>query len=1121
MFRQLVQKINHTLLGRPSRIVVEKYEGQIALSIFQEKRALSLSQLVEHYPAFSTIAQILSPHDDWYIIPLAQLDYVKKFLRHHASRGLELSISAEVDRLRQVERPPLFEVVYFWSQENERIERYASGNALYFNEGCFVIGDHYWHIKGTTDQDDYWLRKKVIEGPEMVQFVTQVIPDWYRRELPYHSYLKYKHQPLLSVTITKVKEDSIIIDINWNEITDEVREIPSLPNHIIMADWIMPGIVPSKMIFEELKTSGRYKLSGQGVALFIESILPSIKDWVQGQTAKLQAQHPIIEHEGYLILSIERKYYTGIGLASAVPTFVCGHVQMAAENASKELELQKMFIRVEEGWLPTERIKQARIALGGRTQDGTPLAPITLTPLEVINRGSERLQGPWVDVKFPPLQLQQGKSMLEQAYLHLELLRTWGIPGGLIGTMMQYNSVWRQFFFTFTMRYPEARVLIVGFNRTLNLFGREWANIVTERFDGKHNDPPFNPFMRGVILARPRALEAHPEMLKTEWNILCLLEADRIIKSDKVKTFRLLVGCRKMLTMGLFNSRDFLNRKEAAQAISQLFELPTDEQNMLVWHYGLRDPMQPPPKLPPPYPLQKFNYVLPSEKTDRTPESQSRLISTRPDAQRAGPTIDFIQRQKPFVEVAKERVNHYAKNAHFSPFRHLWPSYNKMNRQQSLWYFYWRDQVRKGNYLDTDSGYIMLHSYELIHNIGVKNALDGYLQLRQLWLSYRKGAKELDSYMIDWLADYVVINDCSIDATQIYTDEAAFDYTLFYHPDLLLGQYLERPLSEMPLALIEKLTDYELRKSKFYNSDHGPLLEEYIPKVLDKVNEHMVKSSGEGIFERFRPDKSITIRRPRFMNALYGSPMQELTVTSFLPYTTSQPLKYLLTGIVKDTENKLRKKYKVRGRLRNYTVEPAVEKVIERTINPPAVKQKIKLDLAEIERLSQESEQIFEMLQVEEQEAPASPSFALPESQSAAQSEEADDAKESGATSTSVATNGSDQASLPASDNKPSQGSLDEAAFENLPEEWAEFASQLTNYQFQILRAIITENDPSTRLNQIAEANAIMTEMMIDALNEIALETIGDIVIDAYPIPHIIEEEYVEAIQEMVAPKGA
>ena len=42
------------------------------------------------------------------------------------------------------------------------------------------------------------------------------------------------------------------------------------------------------------------------------------------------------------------------------------------------------------------------------------------------------------------------------------------------------------------------------------------------------------------------------------------------------------------------------------------------------------------------------------------------------------------------------------KKAELVPFMQYYPTYSSMDKQQKEWYFYWRSQVRKGIYLDTD-----------------------------------------------------------------------------------------------------------------------------------------------------------------------------------------------------------------------------------------------------------------------------------------------------------------------------------------------------------------------------------------------------------------------------------
>ena len=47
-------------------------------------------------------------------------------------------------------------------------------------------------------------------------------------------------------------------------------------------------------------------------------------------------------------------------------------------------------------------------------------------------------------------------------------------------------------------------------------------------------------------------------------------------------------------------------------------------------------------------------------------------------------------------------------------FMHYWPTYRDMNNMQR-WYFYWRTQARKGNYLPTDLSYTFVHVYEILN----------------------------------------------------------------------------------------------------------------------------------------------------------------------------------------------------------------------------------------------------------------------------------------------------------------------------------------------------------------------------------------------------------------------
>jgi len=66
-----------------------------------------------------------------------------------------------------------------------------------------------------------------------------------------------------------------------------------------------------------------------------------------------------------------------------------------------------------------------------------------------------------------------------------------------------------------------------------------------------------------------------------------------------------------------------------------------------------------------------------------------------------------------------------------------------------------------------------------------------------------------------------------------------------------------------------------------------------------------------------------------------------------------------------------------------------------------------------------------------------------------------------------------------------------------LPNEWTEFMVQSPEYELQVLKVIVEQNNPAAMLKHIAEENLTMPELLIDSINERALETIGDLLIDA------------------------
>lgn len=90
-------------------------------------------------------------------------------------------------------------------------------------------------------------------------------------------------------------------------------------------------------------------------------------------------------------------------------------------------------------------------------------------------------------------------------------------------------------------------------------------------------------------------------------------------------------------------------------------------------------------------------------------------------------------------------------------------------------------QLRKGNYQKVSTSYAYVYIYELLNNIGVKSAQDGYQKLIDFKENYvEKFDLSIEPYLNDWLKDYVLFYE--LDQKLIeenFEDEIAQDHELY------------------------------------------------------------------------------------------------------------------------------------------------------------------------------------------------------------------------------------------------------------------------------------------------------------------------------------------------------
>ncbi|MGO4729442.1 TerB N-terminal domain-containing protein [Paenibacillus sp. 2KB_22] len=463
----------------------------------------------------------------------------------------------------------------------------------------------------------------------------------------------------------------------------------------------------------------------------------------------------------------------------------------------------------------------------------------------------------------------------------------------------------------------------------------------------------------------------------------------------------------------------------------------------------------------------------------------------------------ILSSEKRFVEEAKQWSEMEGDVSPWVPFMSYWPTYGVMNEAQRKWYLYWRKEVRQGRYPDTDLSYLFVHIYELINGIGWQNAQDGYDQLKQLWVNYRERLPQLNIYMQEWMVDYVLVHQLDMFLSEVMGLSGG------YLPAEMLDRELQRILqdkvSDISLNMLQRYYDYDITLSKFYRDGGKEVMEQYIPRVMALVHSYLERTRQVGLLSETEPNVERTVERVLFRKAVYDDSIYGRSVSfRYMPIGEQAEFVQMVTRIYRCTENKLRELLGFRGRLRGQALEPELANLIERyldkayateqaeTVEPPV----IRIDTEKLASLQQESEYVRLALTIEDDHP----------------SEEKDDeVHNANVTSDRVDALEARDEIIPTEDSMQPDPSVvdiatggsaesiglqwDACAEADLDEEWLLFAKELSPQQVHAIHALLGAN-PDTELIRLAEQYGTMPALLLDEINDVAMDTIGDLLID-------------------------
>jgi hypothetical protein len=452
-----------------------------------------------------------------------------------------------------------------------------------------------------------------------------------------------------------------------------------------------------------------------------------------------------------------------------------------------------------------------------------------------------------------------------------------------------------------------------------------------------------------------------------------------------------------------------------------------------------------------------------------------------------------------FIDAAQNYVNRVEDETKPVPLYQFQPNYQDMTKAQLKWYFYWRNQVRNGNFLSTQIGYIILYIYEIINDIGIQDHQEGFKRLLAIWEYYRIENPELDEYFPEWIVEYAILNQIPVDnMEELYhtllnrldrREQRDLRYEL---TELLLSHYQREAFTRIPIEMFYELVGYLnfLPYTRLKDSVRTTI-DQHGAKILSEVNTYYLQKYNKGLLEFFSPTKK---RRIPFVLARYFGKIDILEVNGF-----SRQFLNFLDNMIRYIQNRFRdiELDTTKTRLKASIPDPEVEALIDYyfidTLNATNITPKyskialqvqsgdLGVDQSKIKALTEESDEIQTLLTTsdtfeQEKVIPELEPFqemAEPVNQESTQDEEA-----------------------------------------SILDEWDLFQSRLSDLQLKVLRILLANKIPKEELDKLAEQTGTLPEAIIESINDIALEIIDDIIIDSELLTII--DEYLDSIKSII-----
>ena len=275
-----------------------------------------------------------------------------------------------------------------------------------------------------------------------------------------------------------------------------------------------------------------------------------------------------------------------------------------------------------------------------------------------------------------------------------------------------------------------------------------------------------------------------------------------------------------------------------------------------------------------------------------------------------------------FIRERRAFLNRCAVEKEYVPFYSYSPRYSQLNKSQLAWYIWWRDNLRRGNYIKTDESYVLLYAYELAATEDGEDKEDALDMLCSLLTHFSTNdLRIVYKIMIrDIICDFCLIHALRVPIKKLAGVERQVILGSFL-PELLLDLSSERDASA---PLISAMSLYDYRRSKCYNESSAEIFKRGIEGAIGAVMSNdeafeSITSFTRGVYSAVTQERHPFNRMANIVNK---------NVRIEIVYYELSTIKTAITDIVRYSENKVREHLGIRSMIHVLTVNPYARDVI-------------------------------------------------------------------------------------------------------------------------------------------------------------------------------------------------